>query len=590
MTRPGPKTLAALVLVVAGLGLAVAWDWNWFRDPLAEHLSTRSGRSVRLGDLHVSFEHFPDPTVRLRDVAIDNAPWVRATKGRPFVTAKEVAFTFAWHSLPTGRPVVSHLRLVDADVALERNADNLRNWRLREPDDRGDGKFKIQRLEALRSRLRFVHDGVGLDLRTAAAPLPAAQGAFTTRITFGGTWRDARFDGEADTPPALTFLDTGEAFALRGAATSDALRLTVDGTVTDLFRLDGIDADVGVSGPSFAAVRRLMPAAWPDTAAFSVAGHVAKNHDHWAFTDLKAEVGKSDIGGELRYNAGADRPFLEGELTSRVTRLDDVWHGAPPPRKTDDDTPPLRRFDADIGLLVRTLHLPHVPPLTQVRLKARLDDGLLDLTPVQARVADGELQGLASWDGRQQPPAARAELTWRNLRLEQLLPPLPDDGEATGPLSGQLKLTSHGDTLDALLAHASGHGDATLRGGRLSAGLDARLGLNGGRAVRAALAPAADVAILCARTGLVLKDGRGEVFPLLLDTAHTRVDGRGDADLSAGRATLLLTPRRKESALLALDRSLQVTATADGVDWRLVPQQAITPEVSCDTPAAVKAR
>lgn len=589
MTRPGPKTLVALALVAAATGLAIAWDWNWFRAPLVEHLAEQSGRSVQIGNLQVTFEHFPDPTVRLRDVAIANAPWARETRDQPFAKAGEVAFTFAWGSLIERRPVIAHLLLVDADIALERHTDGLRNWRLREPDDRGPGKFQVRRLEAVRSRVRFVHEDAALDLRTAAAPLPAADGQFTTRIGFDGAWRGVAFKGQADTARELTFVATGEPFALRGAVAADTLKLTVDGTVTDLFRLEAVDAAVGLRGPSFAAMRAVMPAAWPDTAAFAVDGHVAKHQDHWAFTELKATVGESDIGGELRYNAGADRPFLDGELTSKVTRWRDIWRGAAGEGGGTDGAA-LRRFDGDVGLLVRTLHLPHVPTLSMVRVKARLDNGLLDLSPVQARVADGDVQGLASWNGREPPATVRAELAWRNLRIEKLLPRLPDGGEATGPLSGQVKLTSRGDTVDALLAHASGRADAQMRGGRLSAGLDARLGLNGGRVLRAAVGDAPDVAILCARIEAVLRDGRGEVFPLLLDTAQTRVDGRGDLDLTTRRAEVLLTPRRKESALLALDRSLHVTGSADGVDWQLVPQKAITPEVSCDTPPALKAR
>lgn len=595
MTRPGPKTLTVLGLAAALAGLAFAWDWNWFRGPLERHLAERSGRTVHIGGLHVAFDRGLDPTVRLRDLHIDNAPWARATAGKPFAKAGEVAFTFAWRSLVERRPVVSHLLLVDADVSLERRADGLRNWRLRSPDDRGPGKFKFLRLEAHQSRLRFVHEGIGLDVRTAATDLPAAAAPLAMRIAFEGRWRDGPFTGSADTSRVLTFLETGEAFSLRGHGQSGKTRLDADGQVTDLFKLDGVEADLTLSGPSLADVRRLLPQAWPETAAYTARARLSKAADQWHFTDVRADVGKSDVAGELHYNAHADRPYLEATLTSRTTRIEDVWPGRETPpagkdRKGRDDTPPLRDFDGDVTLLVRSLHVSGVPPLSQVRVKAHLDDGLLDLSPVQWQLAGGQAQGLAVYDTRQQPATLRAELAWRNLRLEQLLPPLPDDGEATGPVSGELKLTSRGATADTLLSNATGHASALLKGGRLSAGLDARLALNGGKLLRAAVSDRPDVPILCARAEVQLKNGQGEVFPLLLDTAQTRIDGRGRIDLAKRHVDLLLSPNPKQTAPLALDRSLHVTGTPEKFDVALVKQEAIEPQVACDAPAAVKPR
>jgi len=595
MTRPGPKTIVFLLLVAAIAGLAVAWDWNWFRGPLERHLAEQSGRAVHIGDLHVSFDRGLDPTVRFRDLRIDNAPWARATAGKPFAKAGEVAFTFAWRSLLERRPLVSHLLLVDADVSLERRADGLRNWRLRDPDDRDPGKFKFLRLEAHQSRLRFVHEGIGLDVSTAATDLPANAAPLVSRIAFEGTWRDGPFTGSADTSRVLTFLETGEAFSVRGHGQSGKTRLDADGQVTDLFKLDGVEADLTLSGPSLADVRRLLPQAWPETAVYTVRARLSKATDQWHFTDVRADVGKSDVGGEVHYNGHGDRPYLEATLTSRTTRIEDVWpereaKAASKEGKDGDDTPPLRDFDGEVTLLVRSLHVPGIPTLTQARVKAHLDDGLLDLSPVQWQLAGGQAQGLAVYDTRQQPATLRAELAWRNLRLEQLLPKLPDDGEATGPISGDLKLTSRGATADTLLANANGRVSALLKGGRLSAGLDARLALNGGKLLRAAVGDPPDVPILCARAEVQVKDGHGEVFPLLLDTLQTRVDGRGRIDLAKRHVDLVLTPNPKQVAPLSLSRSLHVTGTPAKFDVALVKQETIEPQVACDAPPAVKAR
>ncbi len=156
-SRLGPRTkvLSSLVLVFAVV--IMVFDWNWFRGPLERYLYKKSNREIRIEDLHVTLGLTLAPTVRLRGVYIENAPW--AVNKQPLVVAGEAAFTFSLRSLLERRPIVTRLVLHDADVDLERQADGLRNWRLRNPDDRSPGRVKVMTLEAYRTRIRFNHGG-----------------------------------------------------------------------------------------------------------------------------------------------------------------------------------------------------------------------------------------------------------------------------------------------------------------------------------------------------------------------------------------------------------------------------------------------
>ena len=135
------RTTGVLLGILVALGVVGAlFDWNWFRHPLERYLSESSHREVRIGDLHVDLGWSLEPTVRVRDVFIENASW--ADK-RPAAVAGEASFTFSLKSLWEGRPVISRLVLMDAQLDLERQADGLRNWRLRHPEDRGPGQIKV---------------------------------------------------------------------------------------------------------------------------------------------------------------------------------------------------------------------------------------------------------------------------------------------------------------------------------------------------------------------------------------------------------------------------------------------------------------
>lgn len=601
MIRGGGRTLHigrrhALLLTIAAACCALAWlwDWNWFRGPVQHYLSDRAGRPVELGHLDISFSGL-DPTVHVGPVAIDNAPWVQGTRGEPLAVARYAAFTLDWRSVFAERLTVQRLVLADAAIHLERRADGLRNWRLADPTDTGPPKARILRVEAQRSTLHFVNEGLALDLHAAASDLPAAvdrpgDEALTTRWRFEGRFRQSAFTAEAQTSRVLTFFGTGEPFAVDGQATAGPLRLQLAGRATDIFEFGGMEADLRLSGRSLADLRALLTPGWPDTAAFTATGHLSKAGPQWRFDAVRATVGRSDAAGEGVYTQGARdsqgeaRDQLAVKATSDAVHLPDLSRrgGAAGAGRRN---PPA--FDAQVAWEMKALHVPVLPPLSNVRTTARLADGALEVSLASARLAEGSLQGLLAYDMRQQPQAARADLSWRDLRLERLLPPRDDGSEASGPVSGMLKITSRGASWQDWLAHADGQARLHLASGLLSANLDAKLALNGGKMLRAAVTQADKVPVRCARVDIALHEGIGQLSPLVLDTAQTRIEGRGIADLRRRRIDVTLTPEPKQTALLALRRSMHVTGTFDAPEVKLVAAEAFG-RSSCDpvSPAA----
>ena len=94
-------TKLLLGMLIAITALLVLFEWNWLRAPAERHFSEKSGRAVKIGHLDVEVDFSLVPTVRLRDVYVENAPW--ASK-RPLVTAAEIAITISLKSVWQGRP------------------------------------------------------------------------------------------------------------------------------------------------------------------------------------------------------------------------------------------------------------------------------------------------------------------------------------------------------------------------------------------------------------------------------------------------------------------------------------------------------
>ena len=564
--------------ILLGVGLVVAltlalFDWNWLRPSLERHLSEKSQRAVRIGDLAVELGFSLEPTVRLRGVYIDNAPW--ADTKRPLAIAGEASFTLALKTLWDERLVVSRIVLKDAEVDLERLPDGLRNWRLREPDYRGPGRFKVLAIETYRSRIRFAHRGI--ELEVVGASTRAESGAqpdptLSTKIDFEGKFRGHAFAGAVLTSDLLTIQETGKSFALRGHASSGNTRIYADGTFADLLKLSAIDAKLRITGPSLA---KLQPLVDLDLASrpFQADARLRKNGNHYALEQLRAKIGATDITGELTYHGDRDgeergRPVLRATLRSESADLADFDAvGSPAAEQAGSErllprgtlgAERLQAIDAHISIIARRLRSAAVPALESLTLTADLDDGILNVKPIDLGLAGGHATGALTLDAKRAPPSSHLALDFRGMRLDRLLPTLASKGVSSGSVNANLQLSGRGDSLAAILGSASGSMSLQMLGGRISNLLDAKLGRDFGKVLRLIISGDHAIVVHCAVIAFDFENGLGKSRALLFDTEQTRVDGNGTLNLRDETLDLLLDPTQKKPGAFSLHSAIRV--------------------------------
>jgi AsmA family protein len=585
--------------------LALATQPWWVAPLLGAHLSKTAGRDVHFDSVRIGLTGSFAPVVVMHGVRIANAPWSDAS--RPLAALEELVFQFAWRRFED-RWVISHLMFRDGEVFLARHADGRRNWRLRDPEDRGLGHFWFQALEPHRASLRFVHDGIDLDLRTSASDLLAEASTtggvetLVNRIDFDGSWRGAAFKGSTATGPELTFFETERWFPLRGHIEVAGARLDAEGRAADLFRGLQIDARTIVSGTSLAALRPLIGTLPVEPRPFRAEGQLRSDAAGHAFGNARARIGGTDLAGDIAWAHRSERRWIAAHLSSDATDFDDLlWlagKGAATAGKTARAVAPAasqaqardafagaRELDAELAFEARRLRVAAVPALQSLKLKAKLDAGALAVSDLDLGWAGGHSTGTVGLDLRQHPAKAEAQIETRGVRVETLFATADEKRRITGVLRGRMALKASGDDAPALRASAGGTISVALAAGTIPSLLDAQLGLEGGKLMRTFLSGNEALALPCAAAAVDVSAGRAHVRSLVIDSANTRTTGAGTIDLRDAAIDVVLTPEPKRPGLFELQKSIRLSGHLPRPEKKLVDRVEPLKVAECTTTA-----
>lgn len=590
--RPGRLWLGAagaLVLLCTGFAWGEWRGWPWLAQPLAKVLGQHLGRQVQFGaDGAGGLQLHLIGRVRLQADRLQVAHPAWAADRPPTLDAHGVQLDLRYRDLLAnwrgGGLVVQRLQAERLALDLLRVADGRATWQLDSGASDAGGPLVRVRTLAVRDGSAQLQD----DTRqmTLALNFSLAQGEAGggVQVRAAGRVRQEAVTAALRTEGPLPWVsgtDAGETRLTFDVRVGQAA-LAFDGHAQGLATLEGLRGTFGVGGLSLAPVGRALGVTLPATHPFAAAGSVSHRAAHWELQILLATVGRSSVHGQVQHDTVGGRGRLTGSLVSPLFLLRDLapaigapHAGAPvsPAARRNRTLPDhpfdlaaLRAMDADVQLSFARLDLgtPALQAVQSLDTRLRLNDGVLVLDALTARLADGRVTGRVQLDGRQSPARWDTDLQVRDLRLEHWIRAAHRPGQppyVSGRLGMTLKVAGRGRSTAELLASADGRAVLLWTQGTISHLLVEVAGLDVAQGLGVFLVGDDALPVTCGAADLRIRDGQLTPTVLLVDTRDSTLWVEGQA--SFVRETLALTARvhPKDFSPLSLRSPLRVEGT-----------------------------
>ena len=587
--RPSRRAQIVLGVLFAVLVLLIVlFDWNWFKRPLEMAVQASTGRQLRIdGDLDVDLGRV---TRLMADrIRFANAEW---SKEPIMASADRVEVGFEiWPLLFRREARIPEIRLAAPKLRLETGPQGVGNWVFGD----SDGKpVQFRRIWIEDGRLQFFDVPKKTDIDIAVNSVQAQgkdmQGKSTAppiEVKGKGRWTGNAFNisGRAESPLELS--NSEEPYRIDLRANAGPTRAHARGNLLNPFELRYFNLQFTLAGQDMEDLYPLIGIATPATPPYKLYGRLIRKANVWRYQDFTGVVGDSDLGGTANVTLGRKRPLLEANLVSRRLDLDDLagFLGAPPQTGGNETTNPelkaqalrlaadtrvlpdkpydlgkLRSMDADVRLKAHRINAPTLP-LDDMDAHLKLNDGILELVPLNFGVAGGDIRSTIRMDAREAVIRTRAQVSARRLNLSKLFPDVKLTQDAVGLIGGEIAITGTGNSIAAMLGSANGDIALGMGHGQISNLLMELAGIDIAEALKFLVTKDRKVPIRCAFGDFAVKDGLMQSRALAFDTEDTIIVGKGNISLKDETLGLELRPRPKDRSILALRSPLVVGGT-----------------------------
>ena len=391
--------------------------------------------------------------------------------------------------------------------------------------------------------------------------------------------------------------DIKKSFPIELKAQSGRTQLSAKGVVDNLQAFAGLNASFDIRGQNLDELYNISGVVLPSTPPYRLQGQLGKQDLVWIASQLRGELGRSDIGGELRFDTSGNLPMLSGKVQSKVLDFVDLApviglpvKAATPPRTSTVATPKpaaaeakrggvatpaagkvlptatldlqrLKSMNADV--VYSALDIRHVEqlPLDKGSVHVRLKQGVLQLEPLVLGIAGGSLAGRIKVDVNLQPAAFDTHFDLRNVALNKLFPTIESTKSSLGKISGQVALKGQGNSMAQMLGSSSGDVAMLMGKGEISNILMEFMGLDGGEIIKFFLRGDRNVTLRCAAAAFGVKQGVMASKVIVLDTSDTVINGSGQISLANETLDMVLKPEPKDKSILSLRSPLKIGGT-----------------------------
>ncbi|RZI85882.1 MAG: AsmA family protein [Rubrivivax sp.] len=602
-------TLGILAVLVAAVAVCEFQGWPFLKGPLERNLSERLQRKIALGD---QFRMHLLGGIRVNT----NAVAIGSPGNAPDLLQGDNAFLDLPYSTVLGLMRSSHepvhitaLEFDRVDASLTRDAQGNANWQMTPKGEpkQDAGKSELPRFDKLlvkAGRVRMQDDilKLNLDAKVSTAEGDQAKGAAGLLIDGGGQYLKRPFELHIKSSGLLPLAAAPEkaiTVPISVQATAGKAKLRFDGQGVDVLTLARLDGTLTLSGPSLAAVGDAVGVTLPTTSLFTLKGQLGKAGEVWSLHKTDLHVGNSQLGGDFKFDRGLKVPLLTGELRGSRFVLSDLApaFGAPAPGAENPpppngkvvpqrtfDIPSLHAMEASLDVRLKRVELGSLfaQPLEPLNGELSLRGGVLSISKLLASTASGQVSGDITLDGNPKPATWKADVHWKNIKLEEWLSPrnqfarqeqqpAPDTSPryVTGQLGGHAKLHGQGNSAAQMLGTMGGDAQAWVQDGTVSHLMVEAIGLDVAQALGVMVSGDKLLPMRCAVVRLKAQQGQLQPEVGIVDTEDSTVLVSGSLSLMDESLNLTLTARPKDVSPLTLRSPLRVQGTFANPQVRL---------------------
>jgi len=555
------------LLFFVAAALFFTFGLNTLRGPISRAVTNVTGRELLIeGDLKPVWS-WVHPRIRAEGVSFANAEWGKADY---LLRAEAIEATISVLPLLVGRVVLPEVRLTRAEMSLEQDANGKKNWILKDdPEEKQESRIFVKLLTVDEGRLAWEDATRDTSLKWKLSGEGSGV-AFTAE----GKYKGLPLKTEGHAGHVLGLRDKSTPFPLKGDLRIGATSAKLEGTITGLIGLKGMDLKFQhLSGKSMEELYWIIGIAFPDTRPYKLSGRLLRDGKHWRFEIVSGKVGESDLAGTLQVETGdykgQKRPFMQGDLTSKVLNFEDLGPlvGTNQPRKSGVlpdapfDSKRWQSVDTDVRIRAGTIRRPEQLPLENLSTRIQMRDKVLTLNPLDFGIAGGKLTGTVRLDGTKKPIRGDVKMRVQKLQLAKLFPTIEQAQGSIGDLSGIIELVGSGDSVGKLLGSANGKIGVFMDGGQVSEYLMELMALDLWKIARVKLRGDKQIDIRCAIADFGVKDGVMVANALVFDTAVVNIGGGGTINLKSEEMDLKLKPQPKDRSIASLRSPLLVRGT-----------------------------
>ncbi|MFN8391784.1 MAG: AsmA family protein [Bdellovibrionota bacterium] len=585
--------LALVALLIVCLPLIVST--TAFRNFVSRKVTHGTGREFKLaGAMHLHWG-LP-PLVEAEGVQLANVTW--GTTAR-MLDVSDASVTIDLSSVFFGERVkLPKIALSKPVIVLEKSPQGQANWTFNKQDEtagQGPSKESENSESPVEIGDLMVDDGTlvykdpnhKIDVSVKFRIGVDEQGQSAIHFDGGGKYNGLSSKIEGTGGSVLSIHDDSKPYPIDGKVTVGKSSAQLKGTIQGIAKFSAVDLHLKLKGDSMADLFPIIGVTLPPTPPYQLAGQLVRTGNTWRFDKFDGKVGDSDLSGDFSFEVGRERPLIQAKVTSKVLDLDDLggFVGAEPQSGKGETVSPaqkreeakqaesdrvlpssewrlnrLRAVDADFELTGENIR-GIKNPLDNVHVHFKLDNGTVNLDPLDFGVAGGKISSQIRFDAKEDVIQSDADIKFRRLHLQQLFPGSKTLDEGFGIIGGHAKIKGRGNSLAALLGSANGQMGFVSAHGRISELLLQIASLNGGEIVRRLFAGDEQAELRCAVAQFQVRDGVMKPDFLVVDTDSTVITGEGTVDLKNERLDLEIKPAPKSPGILSARSAIQVNGT-----------------------------